>query len=350
MTDFFASTVDILMSLDPRGNIRYVNPSYERVTGHTPAEVAGNSCLSYVAEPDVRRTIAIIAQGVENDGFENLVRAKDGSFRVVSWRGKPASDGNLCAIGRDVTSQRAADDRRLAGHRLDAVMQLTGGIAHDFKNILASMLGYLEIGMRVTAEERTRTIFKKALDCGRTGTKLVEQMLAAARQQQLKVEKVELGGLLLRMSEALGSAVRPLARVSYELDPLPMFVEIDAAQMQVAITNLCLNSMEAFQGKGGHIALATSPMQVEAGATGRYAGLQPGRYAHLCVQDDGPGMPEAAVARCFEPFYTTRGVTHGRGLGLPFVHGVVAQCGGTTWIDSLPGQGTAVHILLPLKD
>lgn len=352
LSSFFASSVDILMSLDAMGRIRCVSPSYREITGDAPADAVGRSCLQYVAEPDIHRTAGEIAwvltNGAETNGFENLVRGRDGGFRVISWRGRAAPDGTIAAIGRDVTEERGAEARRMTAQRMDAVTQLTGGIAHEFNNILAALLGYLELGSRITAEERTRAILCKALECGRKGAKTVEQLLATARAQQLRFERVELGALVRGMADALTAAARPHATVTCELDPRPAFVDIDPAQFHVALVHLCLNAAEAAPRSGGHVLVTTSSTWVESGAVGAAAALRPGPYVRVSVQDDGAGMDAEAAARCFEPLYTTRGPQPGRGLGLPYVHAFVAQCGGTAWIDSAPGRGTTVHLLLPL--
>jgi PAS domain S-box-containing protein len=348
--DFLACSVDILMSLDPVGRIRYVSSSYANLTGHHPSEACGRSCLEYVSEADIGRTAGEIAWVLENgseiDGFENLVRAKDGSFRIVSWRGKRASDGNLCAVGRDITQQKSADERTVTAQRWDAVNQLAGGVAHEFNNILAGVLGYLEIASRLASDERLKRILDTALAAGRRGANTIEKMLLAARMQQLKPELVDLQAIVAGLADAISAATRPKATVHYDIFSGALPVRIDVTQLQVCIVSLCANAAESIASTGD-IRIATQ-LEVITSSPGEL-GLGPGEYARLTVSDTGRGMSPEAAKRCFEPFYTTRGVDHGRGLGLSHVYGVIAQSGGMVRLDSHLGQGTTVNVLLPLS-
>jgi PAS domain S-box-containing protein len=347
--DFLTCSVDILMSLDPVGRIRYVSSSFANLTGHHPSEAFGRSCLEYVSEADIGRTASEIAwvleNGSESDGFENLVRGKDGSFRIVSWRGKRAPDGNICTIGRDITQQKSADERTVAAQRWDAVTQLAGGIAHEFNNILAGVLGYLEIASRMAGDERLKRILDTALASGGRGASTVEKMLLAARTQQLKPELVDLQAVVAALADAISAATRPKARIYYDICLGALPVRIDVTQLQVCIVSLCANAAESILSTGD-IRIATQ-LEVISSNSGEL-GLTPGNYARLTVSDTGQGMSPEAARRCFEPFYTTRGVCHGRGLGLSHVYGVITQSGGKVRLDSHLGQGTTVNVLLPL--
>lgn len=183
LAQFFRCSVDILMNLDRTGRIVAVSDSYKQLTGDAPSEASGKSCLEYVAEADVQRTAAeigwVLTHGAETSGFENLVRDREGGFRVISWRGITTGEGTICAIGRDVTEQRQPAERALHARRLQTRAALISDV-YEANNSLAAALGLVELGRRRTQEQSTLELLDRALCAGRRSSDVIQRILAAA--------------------------------------------------------------------------------------------------------------------------------------------------------------------------
>jgi signal transduction histidine kinase/ActR/RegA family two-component response regulator len=243
-------------------------------------------------------------------------------------------------------------------HKLQAVGQLAGGIAHDFNNMLATILGNLELMERRLAHaaeawspadtERLQKLIGRATGAVQRGGQLTSRLLAFSRRQRLAARPTDINALLADLitlaSSTLGRRIRLQSDLAEDLWP----ALVDPSQVEAAILNLCLNARDAMR-EGGTLAISTSRAQVGPG--GEWAGSEPdlphGDYICIRVSDTGTGMTEDVKARAFEPFFTTKGPGSGSGLGLSQVYGMARQSGGSVAIDSRPGSGTTVTLLLP---
>jgi PAS domain S-box-containing protein len=226
--------------------------------------------------------------------------------------------------------------------KMEALGQLTGGIAHDFNNLLTAILGGLEVTRRRTEDARSLRLIDSSISAAQRGAKLIAQLMAFARKQNLQVEYLPLNTLVRDMQELLERSVGAAVRLAYELAPDTWPVLADANQVQTALLNLTINARDAMP-SGGTLRIASTNMSVETPE----ADLASGEYATLTVQDNGTGMTEEVKARVFEPFFTTKEVGKGTGLGLAQVYGFVRQSGGAVRVHSVVGEGTTITILLP---
>jgi signal transduction histidine kinase len=229
--------------------------------------------------------------------------------------------------------------------KMEAVGRLTGGIAHDFHNLLTAVLSLLALlRKRLPADEQQVVhLLDNAIQGAERGVTLTRRLLAFGRGQALMPEVVDLPVLVHRMSTLLRTSVGPCVRVTMRFPEALPPVEVDAGQVEQALLNLATNARDAMP-QGGDITIAAHEAQVG----GREAdGLPPGHYVVLSVADTGAGMDEAALAQAVEPFFTTKGVGKGAGLGLSMVHGFVAQSGGRFRLHSRKGAGTVAEIWLP---
>ncbi|HEY3798867.1 MAG TPA: response regulator [Caulobacteraceae bacterium] len=229
--------------------------------------------------------------------------------------------------------------------KIDTIGQLTGGVAHDFNNLLMAMIGSLELlRKRLPGDETAQRLLANALKGAERGAALTQRLLAFARRQELRPEPIDLPALMAGMRELLSRSLGPqitlVEDIAEELPP----VLADANQLELALMNLALNARDAMPG-GGVLTISTRAEEVSPGAS-----LSAGRYLRLIVADTGEGMDADTLAHAVEPFFTTKGTGKGTGLGLPMVQGLAAQSGGALWIDSRPGEGTRVHLLLPEAD
>jgi signal transduction histidine kinase len=239
-------------------------------------------------------------------------------------------------VVRDTAERRRSDEMLRQSQKMEAIGQLTGGIAHDFNNLLTAIIGNLDmIRTRIVGDDRLQRMADNALEAARKGAKLASQLLAFSRSQRLSIQSVDLAQLLNGMSGLLSQSVGPGVRVDLAVDEAARYAISDANQLELAVLNLAVNARDAMPNggtltiRGRLVANGDELPQVE-----------------LSVADTGVGMTEDVRSRAIQPFFTTKPSGVGTGLGLSQVYGVVRESGGTLAIDSEPGRGTTVRLLL----
>ena len=250
---------------------------------------------------------------------------------------------------QDVSARLEAEEARRRSQRLEAVGQLTGGVAHEFNNLLMALSGALDLMAPHVEGARGQRMLVHARRATERGARLTRQLLAFARKQHLQVEPTDINGLVAGMTELIATTLDRTIEVETRLDPAIPTAMADSAQLELVLLNLAINARDAMPG-GGRIVISTRFETVTLQAVGRRPRLEdppPGDYAVLCLSDTGDGMTPAVLARAFEPFFTTKEVGRGSGLGLAQVLGVAQQLGGGVRIDSVPGEGTSVSVFLP---
>ncbi len=228
--------------------------------------------------------------------------------------------------------------------KMEMVGQLTGGIAHDFNNLLTPIMASLELIRRRLDDARSIDLIDGALQSAERARNLVGRLLTFARRQTLKPQAVALRELVEGMHDLIERSLGPTIEVRIEIPERLPAVVVDPHQFELAILNLAVNARDAM-GEGGRLEIGARTDLVIDGAVD---GLGAGRYVCLEVADNGGGMPAEVLARCMEPFFSTKGVGKGTGLGLSMVQGLVAQSGGGLGIHSEIGKGTRVSIWLPI--
>ncbi|MFZ5669351.1 MAG: ATP-binding protein [Pseudomonadota bacterium] len=227
--------------------------------------------------------------------------------------------------------------------KLEALGQLTGGVAHDFNNLLTVIIGALDIVLRGPEDAaRTARLGRAALDAAQRGERLTRQLLAFSRREPVRAEICRPDALIRESDPLYRRTLGERYILDLSLGAGDETVRIDAAQFDAALMNLLANARDAMSG-GGVVFLSTALVHRESDA----ADLPAGDYVSVSVQDTGAGMDEATVARMFEPFFSTKPVGKGTGLGLSQVYGFARQSGGSVGVDSAPGRGTTVTLLLP---
>jgi len=230
----------------------------------------------------------------------------------------------------------------LQARRMEALGQLTAGVAHDFNNILQAQLGCLELLLDSLADlPEPWTLASQALELGERGARLTSQLRSFSRQQHLMPQSIPVAEFLSHLIETIGQVAGPATRLVPHVESCTPEIFADRAYLESALLNLVLNARDAMPGGG------TIRIQARRGPE---AGASPGGTSPetvvLSVEDDGAGMDAATLARACEPFFTTKG-NNGTGLGLPSVQGFIAQSGGEFRISSQPNQGTIVELVLP---
>ena len=228
--------------------------------------------------------------------------------------------------------------------KLESLGQVTGGLAHDFNNLLAAIMGNLELlAKRLPDDPRLFRLVAGARDGAERGATLTKRLLAFARRQELQPEIVDVPALVGGMTDMLRRSLGPAIQINTDFQKQVGSVQVDPNQLELALLNLALNARDAMP-IGGNLLIRAHAATV----TGGELGLLPGDYACVMVADTGTGMDEVTLRRATEPFFTTKGIGRGTGLGLSMVHGLAAQSGGAMRISSRIGCGTSVELWLPI--
>jgi PAS domain S-box-containing protein len=339
-----------LHALDELGRIEEVSDAWLSLLGYTREEVIGRPLINFMVEESARRRVqhdwpTLLAEGEIREIEYRLVTRKGQFLDVLSTsRVERDAQGRLIwVVGGlvDVTARKRAEEALRQSQKMEAVGQLTGGIAHDFNNLLAVIMGSLEmLKKRLPADERLTRMVNNAMEGARRGATLTQRMLAFARRQALNPQPVDLSDLVKGMKEMLERSLGPKITIRTEFPlSLPKAVA-DPHQLEMALLNLAVNARDAMGGEGSITIAAEEAAELPPS-------LKPGPYLCLTFSDTGEGMDEETLARAQEPFFTTKGVGKGTGLGLPMVSGFAEQSGGTLVIRSRKGHGTTVEIWLP---
>jgi PAS domain S-box-containing protein len=354
-----------IFMLDADGRVASWNPGAERIKGYRPEEILGQHYSRFYSEED--RAAGIPARAL-------ATAAETGRYVSEGWRVRKdgerfwasvvldairAADGTLLGyakVTRDATerlkSQQALEEAREAlfqSQKMEAVGQLTGGVAHDFNNMLAGIIGAMELLRRRIRSARyaeTDKYIDAAVASANRAASLTARLLAFGRRQSLDVKTVDINLTVGSMLDLLRRTIGETIRIETRLRPDAWPALTDANQMENALLNLAINARDAMP-DGGRLTIATDNAQLDQAYVRGIEGLQPGDYAVLQVTDTGEGMAPETVARVFEPFFTTKPIGQGTGLGLSMIYGFAKQVGGHVRIVSEVGRGTSVLLYMP---
>lgn len=339
--------------LDPNGFVSSWNAGAERFKGYTADEIIGEHFSRFYTPEDLEAGIPKIAlETARNEGrfeAEGWRLRKDGSrfwanVVIDPIRGDDGALLGFTKITRDLTERKLAQEaleqsreQFFQAQKMEAIGQLTGGVAHDFNNILAAIMGSIGLAQRRLAQGEDVTRFlDNAMQAAKRGATLTQRMLAFARKQDLQLQPVDVIASVREMAELLTRTIGPQIAISTRFPLKLPPVLADATQLELAVMNLVVNARDAMP-EGGTIVLSASQVEEDGKA-----------YVSLSVQDEGTGMDDETLARATDPFFTTKGVGKGTGLGLSMVQGMVEQCGGKLRLRSKQGKGTTAEILLPV--
>ncbi|HMD64119.1 MAG TPA: ATP-binding protein [Stellaceae bacterium] len=373
----------------PDGQRDYFSRQWVEYTGIPEEEQFGLSWLEKVVHPEdrerVRERWMAAAQGRSDYDLELRIRRADGRYRWFKARATPVRDDGrtvrwfgTCtditdivearetlkrsreelewlvaertrslAVAKDRLTAEIAERQRteealLQAQKLEAVGQLTSGVAHDFNNLLTGVLGNLELLERRLKSEESLRRLRAARSAAERGARLTHQLLAFSRKQRLAPTPLDLNRLVGEACDMLFRTIGATVRIETVLTDGLWPALVDPTQIELVLLNLSINARDAMP-EGGRLTIRTA--NVSRG--GAPLDLAQGDYVLISVSDTGQGMSDEVLRRAVEPFYTTKEVGKGSGLGLSMVHGVATQSGGGLHIDSRPGRGTTVSVYLP---
>jgi two-component system cell cycle sensor histidine kinase/response regulator CckA len=341
----------------PDGRILLCNPALAVYLGFTSVEEAcRHTWADVIADPVAAADFgALLAGGTPLDGYEMELTRTDGTRIHILQHAVPRlEEGRLVEVQGylvDVSERRRLERRLHMVERLEAIGKLAGGIAHNFNNMLSTILGYSDLLMTdLPMGDPRRQEIEEIRKAALRSAELTRQLLAFSRQQVLQSTELRLNDVVAAMERTFRGLLGDRVDVVLALDGALGPVVADRSQLEQVLLNLVLNARDALSGiDRGELRLETAALQLEV-ANRTIAGVEipPGAYAVLRVHDSGRGMDAGTRSRAFEPFFTTKRAGESVGLGLATAYGIVKQSGGFIWIDSEPGRGTTVSVYLPV--
>jgi PAS domain S-box-containing protein len=354
---------DGVIATNEAGRVRFMNWLAEQLTGWTQAEALGKEVVEVFQiveekthEPVQNPALEALAKGVSVTLAENtLLITKAGTEYPIDDSAAPIRDVNGKVTGavlvfRDITERRRLEEHLREAQKLEAIGRLAGGIAHDFNNIMTVITGYSDLLLDTPQPTEVSQEFLRQINmAGKRATTLTQQILAFSRKQMLvpcvmSLNTIirDMGGMVRRL---VGEHIEFVTDTAHELGS----IKADPTQMGQVILNLALNARDAMP-HGGKLVITTANTEVDELSPRRHPDLKPGKYAVLSVTDTGSGMSEEVLAHLFEPFFSTKEVGKGNGLGLASVYGTVKQSKGHIEVASQVGVGTTFRVYLPLVE
>ena len=346
-----------VIALSPRGTVLLWNKAAERMFGYPSDEVLGKSypLVSPEGQAEQREMFKRIMAGERLDNLTFRRQHKDGSQRDIRGSAAPfydssgATRGVACAL-EDVTDRLATEEMLRQSQKMEAVGQLTGGVAHDFNNILMVIMANVEElqeaeSLSPDQQEQLRNIAAS----GERAAELTRRLLAFSRKQRLTPKPTNLTDLVAGTDKLLRRTLGEQIEVEAIFADDLWTTNIDRSQVEAALVNLCVNARDAMP-NGGRLLIETANVELDRAYADANPDVTPGQYVMLAVSDTGTGIPPDLLAKVFEPFFTTKEVGKGTGLGLSMVYGFIRQSNGHIKIYSEVGRGTTIRMYMPRCD
>ena len=340
---------------DRHGNIESLNSATSSLFGYSEAELLGRHVNVIVRGNRAGETAlpgqpAMASDGLSpvGPGVEGL--RKDGKrfpidYMATEWNDIHGETHRTITI-HDISERQAVDEELARAGRMEAIGRLAGGIAHDFGNLLAIIIGNLELALPRIRETKTRVMTRKALEAAARGAGFTRQLLTLARKRPSEFEEIDLNQHVSSMAILLEHTLGCNVRLDIDLTPDLWFTRADPVEVDSMIINLVMNASHAMP-NGGVVCIETSNVTLGGKGTGGEAQKRSGEFVQISVRDTGTGMTKEVLQHAFEPFFTTGEEGVGTGLGLSSVYIFAQSCGGFVTIESSVGKGTTVEIHLP---
>jgi two-component system, cell cycle sensor histidine kinase and response regulator CckA len=345
---------EAIVTVGPNGIIRWINTGFEKVSGYSSNEVCGKSIFDLVYHEDRRSIEESITEEKIRAYLDVRISTKEGGVRFLLARIFPITRSNQLhgyqIIGTDLTEKRSLENQLNQIQRIESLGALAGGVAHDFNNILASILGYSSyLKMKISDGHDYYKPLERIEQGASRAASLTAKLLAFARGGGYEKKPLDMNALVEETAEILRDTIDKSLTLQTRLAPDIPSMEGDVGQLQQVIINVCLNSRDAMP-EGGTISIETKTEVIDEIFIRKHVGTNEGLHIVVAVVDTGVGMDEQTQKRMFEPFFTTKAKDKGTGLGLSMVHGIVSSHGGFILVDSAPGKGSTFSIYLPASE
>lgn len=352
----------------PDGTYNYISPSCERITGYRASDFLKNPGLleEIVPSEDRPQVIKHLRQDLNSNTPHSLI------FRIITKSGQNRWIAHVCqpvyspegknlgrrVSNRDITLYKKAEAEKDAleiqlrqAQKMEAIGTLSGGIAHDFNNILSPIIMYTEIALReMDTDNSLRPYLEQVVKSSKRASDLVKQILTISRQTERQRIMMQLTPIVKESLKLLRASLPATIEIHQEIASDWDWIIGDSTEIYQIVMNLCTNAAHAMEEKGGVLTVGLSNVELPQEETAHGINIKPGKYLRLTIQDNGHGMTPELLERIFEPYFTTKEIGQGTGLGLALVHSIVKNCGGGIQVFSEPGRGTTFHILFPVME
>jgi PAS domain S-box-containing protein len=353
--ELFENASDLISSVDLDGRLTDVNEAFVRTLGYSREELIGKQLMELV--PPESHEVLLKArerklEGAETTIYEHELLTRDGeriqvevASRLIERDGMPVGTEAIC---RNISERRRLEEELRQAQRLEAIGRLAGGVAHDFNNLLTVISGYTET-LLVGRDRADEPELEQIAIAAERAAALTRQLLAFSRRQVLQPRVIDpnevVRGVTPMLNRLIGEDIELRTSLADPLDP----VLADPSQLEQVLVNLTVNARDAMP-HGGRLEIRTANVELDEEYVGHHGESRAGPHVMLSVRDTGTGMDADTLAHVFEPFYTTKEIGTGTGLGLATVYGIVKQSGGSVWVYSEPGQGATVNVYLPRSE
>ena len=326
------------------------NKACERQLGYTNEEVlnSDNPLALFYPDSDMQEYVKDVILKKDGKFREFIVHAKDGSLHNQMWANFTLPNGNLIALGYDITERKSLETQLFQAQKMEAVGQLAGGVVHDFNNILTAIISnsYL-LRNRLEQDSEASGLVDKITILSNNAARIVQELLVFSRKQKSDMSCVNLNEVITSTRNLLKEFTGKKTEVKTNLSEKELPVMADRYQLEQVVVNLATNARDAMP-EGGILIIRTELVEIDDHFIKHHGFGKCGMYALLSVNDSGSGMSEETKQKVFDPFFTTKEVGKGTGLGLSIVYGIIEQHKGNIHMESRPGRGTSFNIYLPI--
>ncbi len=349
-----------------KGRFVSVNDVMLEYTGYSREEFLEMDPTKLLTEESfseyLKRQQKLVAGEKVPETCEYQIQTKDGRNIWVMLNSNffHAPDGTIVAraIAHNITrrkqdelERKMMESRVRQAQKMEALGSLAGGVAHDFNNILNSVIGFTELALREMPQDSdVRTYLKHVLQAGKRAGGLVRQILTFSRGGEPENKPIQMVTIVKEVLKLLRASLPATVDIQPKISNKPVMIMADPSQIHQVLMNLCTNAAQAMGDNGGVLEVVLEKKVVEKPLGLTLDELKPGEYLVLTVKDNGPGIPAANLARVFEPYFTTKEAMGGTGLGLAVVHGIVGSLGGAVDVSSVMGKGSVFHVYLPIPE
>ena len=349
---------DIIYTLGVEGSFTYVNPAWEEIVGYGRDETLGKYFVDFMEEKDSgdhAKLFKVIRDGnkIVRSATITLIN-KDGSPRLFNFSGAPNLNlageiTGMVGLLKDITEHRKTEAQLRQAQKMEAIGTLAGGIAHDFNNILMAIIGHADLAkMKLPGDSEVIYNLNQVKSAGERAKRLIQQILAFSRMGEQQRIALSITPLIKEALKFLKSTLPTSIEIRDYLEADPGIIEADATQIQQIVMNLCTNAEHAMREEGGTLHVKLIRVEVDRQTALQHHELHTGPHVRLTVTDTGCGMEPETLEHIFDPYFTTKEVGEGTGLGLSVVHGIVNTHGGAITVKSAPAKGTTFHVYFPI--
>jgi PAS domain S-box-containing protein len=354
----FEAAAHGIVLVAPNGRIIAWNPAFKDMSARTDEQLVSLAFDESVHADDKAPFLSAMRRLIEGEIPSLKMELRYvGDEKPLVWaltsvslvRSEQGEIDHLVVQIVDTTSRRQAERQLQQAQKMEAVGQLTGGLAHDFNNMLTVILGNLNlIENAVDGDDKARQRLLEAAEAAKKGSELTRQLLSFSSQQGMEPKQVRVNDLIRHMLSLIARTIGEAVELQLMLSPENSLIEVDPIQLETSLINLAINSRDAMGG-GGKLTIETRIVDLDHDYVASNPDVRTGRHVMIAVTDSGSGIPKSLLDKVFQPFFTTKPAGKGSGLGLSMVYGFATKSGGHVRIYSEEGHGTSVKIYLPVR-